>query len=48
MLQMAPVELDAGLSPPIEESAELSNHLIVHLTGKAIHRVLQAIQSFMF
>ena len=45
---MAPFELDAGVSPPEEGSAELSDHLNVHLTGKVIHQVLQAIQSFKF
>ena len=48
VLKMPPFELYAGLSPPEEGSAELSDPLIVHLTGKVIQQVLQAIQSFIF
>ena len=45
---MGPFGLDLELNPLEEGSAELSDHTIVALTGKLIHKFFQVIQGFMF
>ena len=44
MLKMAPFELDAELNPQDEASVELSDQIIIHLTIKVTHRVLQVLE----